>query len=312
MTTNDSGGDPNQAVAITRQAVADGAEIVVAASTSAETIPMSEIVLGSPQTLMLSPSSALLAAQRAADPSAYPNVISNQVVADKFRDCYIPTYLELSGAKKVGIILTDNVTGQSIAKTLPALIEKQGAKVVANELYAPETTDFAPVLTKVKNADPDLIIVGYLPAPVSSLVKQAKDLGITNLAGTEGVSGSLIEQALGEKLEGFMWLNNVPKLPAEGKLAEVWAEWKSKYGDDPSANPDANALVYLGYDAMVGLRAAAKKAGTVDAAAVVKGFEGLDYTGILDWSYDEQASASVAIGVAQFVGGKTVYHDCPG
>jgi branched-chain amino acid transport system substrate-binding protein len=310
VTTEDSGGDPNQAVAITREAVADGVPVVVASSTSAETIPMSELIVPSPETLMLSPSSALLADLRAADPGAFPNVISNQVVASTFRECYIPTYLELSGAETVGIVMTDNVTGQSIAESLPELIEAAGGEVVASELYAPETTDFAPILTEVRNADPDLILVGYIPVQVASLLRQANDLGITNIAGVEGVYPNAVEEAVGERIEGFMWLHNLPPLPAEGKLAEVWDAWQAKYGDDPAGSPDSNALVYLGYDAVIGFQEAVERAGSVEPAAVVEAFADLEYTGILDWTYDENASASVEIVIGRWEDGEPVYHEC--
>jgi len=69
------------------------------------------------------------------------------------------------GAKTVAVLAPNNAYGQGQAKAVPELADDYGLRVVGSELHDPNATDFVPQLTRLKNADPDSVIVfGVVPA----------------------------------------------------------------------------------------------------------------------------------------------------
>jgi branched-chain amino acid transport system substrate-binding protein len=77
--------------------------------------------------------------------------------------------------KKVAILNQNDETGIAMRDVLKGAAPQLGLEVVAAELVPPETTDFAPALTKIKDAHPDLIYLG-VQAQIVGAVRTAIDL----------------------------------------------------------------------------------------------------------------------------------------
>ncbi|MBI5605086.1 MAG: ABC transporter substrate-binding protein [Deltaproteobacteria bacterium] len=88
--------------------------------------------------------------------------------------------------------------GKSSAKAYQGAFDKLGIKIVANEWLDQRTqTDFRGQLTKIKGANPDVIMLSAYDEAAAGVIKQAHELGIkTPFAVSTGF------QAMGEKLTG--------------------------------------------------------------------------------------------------------------
>lgn len=65
---------------------------------------------------------------------------------------------ELAG-KKVALLYVDDSLGESLAQTLEAGLEAEGGEFVLAEGFAASTTDLAPVIAKLKEAEPEVVVL---------------------------------------------------------------------------------------------------------------------------------------------------------
>jgi len=66
----------------------------------------------------------------------------------------------------------------SAYSTITGVLADEGIDVVADEAFQTDDTDFRSQLTKVKNGDPDAVVLSALPGATVPLVQQARELGI--------------------------------------------------------------------------------------------------------------------------------------
>jgi branched-chain amino acid transport system substrate-binding protein len=156
---------------------------------------------------------------------------------------------------------------------------KQKMPVKTIEKYAPETTDFRPILTKLKGkGSKTFIIIGY--DEVGLLIKQAKELGIdATFIGVDTVTSEGFLKNAGSAADGmfftFWEMNN------NERAAEVLQKVIAKYGK----KPDAEIFTATGYDAMMLTAEAMKSPKPLNQALYeIKDFEGI--TGTLTMSED--------------------------
>lgn len=152
--------------------------------------------------------------------------------------------------------------------------EEKGGKIVAKEGCKTGDTDFRPQMTKIKNADPDVILLplgSYKEVALSA--NQARELGIDSvlLGGDTWPSETLFEMA-GPALEGSFVVNHFDY--NDPAAAEVTKMYKEKY----DANPEINA--YMVYDAFKLLIAAIEKAGSADPQAITDALTQVEIDGV--------------------------------
>ena len=152
--------------------------------------------------------------------------------------------------------------------------EEKGGKIVAKEGCKTGDTDFRPQMTKIKNADPDVILLplgSYKEVALSA--NQARELGIDSvlLGGDTWPSETLFEMA-GPALEGSFVVNHFDY--NDPAAAEVTKMYKEKY----DANPEINA--YMVHDAFKLLIAAIEKAGSADPQAITDALTQVEIDGV--------------------------------
>jgi len=81
-------------------------------------------------------------------------------------------------AKTVSMLIQDNDFGQSLAKGFRQYAESLGVKVLSADKFKMGEKEFSPVLTKIKQLNPDLIYNTAYPHDGALILKQAADLGI--------------------------------------------------------------------------------------------------------------------------------------
>ena len=203
-----------------------------------------------------------------------------------FRACFTDPYqgkvaayfaYQRLGKRNAAIFMTiDDPYSTGLAQYFTENFEKAGGKIVATENYTSGEKDFRAPLTKIKNANPDVIFIPAYYNDVALIAKQARDLGIkTLLLGGDGwPSENVIDLAGGPggALEGCMFVNH---LDMQGDLAKpVRDEYKARTGKNAELNS------YMVHDALLMVIEAIKRAGSLDGEKVMKALESCDLEGV--------------------------------
>ena len=152
----------------------------------------------------------------------------------------------------------------------------KGGRVVGEAAYAAGDKDFKAQLTKLKSFNPDVIIVAGYYTEGGAISKQARDLGITQpLIGGDGWSDAKFHEYAGSNISNVFFSDHASVESPAPAIQKYVAAYKAKYtGKEP------NSLGALGYDAMMVLADAMKRAKSLDgpdlrdAIAATKGFQG--------------------------------------
>jgi branched-chain amino acid transport system substrate-binding protein len=221
-----------------------------------------------------------------------------------FRVCFIDSYTgdvtanfawnDLK-AKKAAVlyeISSDYSTGvrDYFEKAWKAL----GGELVADEAFKTGDVDFRAQLTKIKDANPDVIVMPYLYKEVALSTKQARDLGIkaTFIGGDGWPSTELLTMAA-DAVEGSYFINH-----ADVDAPNV-AEYRKAYEAKYNKTIEINAI--MSHDAMLMLKAAIEKAGKADPVAVrdalenLQGVQGLSGTITMDPATHNPAGKAAVI-----------------
>ncbi|MBR1403009.1 MAG: ABC transporter substrate-binding protein [Treponema sp.] len=188
-----------------------------------------------------------------------------------FRACYDDPFQGTVGGKfaaetlgsKNAAILYDigNDYSVGLSENFTASFVANGGTIVAIESYSTGDKDFNAQLTKIKNANPDVIYLPDYYGTVALIAKQLRAQGITTpIVGADGWDG-LTENAGDEVLNGF-YSNHYAADSTEPKVQNFVKNYKEKYTLTPTS------FAALGYDSVYMLRDAIEKAGNVDSEAV--------------------------------------------
>jgi branched-chain amino acid transport system substrate-binding protein len=280
IVVEDDKSDPKEAVTAANKLLSqDKAIALIAATTSSSTLAVKEIAAqkGVPQMAMAAanditdkapadwiwrtPQKDALAVQRALD--------------------YISKNLK---AKKIAVLHDENAFGSSgnaeIAKQAPGM----GLEVVAAESYKTNDTDMTAQLTKIKGANPEVLVVwGTNPGPALA-AKNMKQLGMTiPYVGSHGIANKTFITLAGDAAEGVVFPAGrllVPSSISDAKQKEVTEKFIADYSAKYSANP--NPFAGYAFEAITILADAISRAGSTDAKAIqtalnaTSGFPGPD------------------------------------
>ncbi len=174
--------------------------------------------------------------------------------------------VEKLGLKKVAILYDQsNAFSVSLIAPFKAYAQSVGAKIVAEEVYGKGDKDYKTQLSKIKDAGADAL---YVPNYIQDLVitlKQAKQVGlkIPIIGGLDFAPpfANLVNDP--EAATNCYFANNFSD--TEPQLQEVKKAYVDKYKEDPVNK------VYLGYDKIIIIAEAAKKAGSTKPEDVMKG-----------------------------------------
>ncbi len=201
------------------------------------------------------------------------------------------TYVaETLGVKKVAVLHDENAFGSSgaaeIEKTAPTL----GLEIVAKESYKTDEADLTAQLTKIRGANPEVLIVwGTNPGPALA-AKNMKQLGMEiPYVGSHGIANMKFVELAGDAAEGVVFPAGrllVPASITDAKQKAVTDEFvelfKSTYNESP------NTFAGYAWEAISLLVDAINRAGSTEAAAIqaalnaTQGFVGPD--GVYNYS----------------------------
>jgi len=179
-------------------------------------------------------------------------------------------------AKKISLIFMDNDFGRAISSGFAAWAEKLGATILSKQMYKfPGEKDFRPFLTRIKEGSPDVIFAAGYYNEAASMVRQAKELGITSqILGEEGFDSPKFLEIAGPAAEGVIIATNLDRDDSRPLVQNFLKNYRKAY------NEDADMVGASSYDAFMILVNAIGKAGT-DPKAIQKAlFETKDYNGL--------------------------------
>jgi branched-chain amino acid transport system substrate-binding protein len=180
------------------------------------------------------------------------------------------------GLKTVALLNVDDLGGRAVEQGGRDLAKKKGLLVVFAGTYPNGTTDFSPVVTKIRAANPDVLVGTYNTADAVAIVSQLKASDVSpRMFGLDGRAASyLLPKNLGRDAEfiygAIPWLPELLAVRAGGliPIARQYPgvrEFIEAYRKEFSG-ADPNFLVPAGYGGCQILVEAVRRAGSLDGA----------------------------------------------
>ena len=156
--------------------------------------------------------------------------------------------LHTLNSKDVAILKINNDYGKSSADSFKAEFLKNGGRVLAEETFAPNVSDFRTELTKLKALSPKLIYLAVYPKEGGLLLRQAKELGITArfIASVAILGGTDFFNTAGESAEGLLIATSIPVLSgtSDTSVRNFVKGYQAKYQEMPGAQHLYTARAY--------------------------------------------------------------------
>lgn len=106
------------------------------------------------------------------------NIVYMGAVSQQMWEYFIPWLKEKYG-DKMFFVYSDTTGAQLMTEQAAAVCEEIGGEIVGEEAVPTGQTDFATILTKVKEADPDVIISGLWSDSETAMYKQFQNYGLS-------------------------------------------------------------------------------------------------------------------------------------
>ncbi|KAA9004907.1 ABC transporter substrate-binding protein [Paenibacillus spiritus] len=209
---------------------------------------------------------------------------------------------------KTAVIYTDASSDYSkgLQKFFEETFTKSGGKIVSQESYQQKDSDFKAVLTRIKEAKPDVVYVPGYYEEVGKILKQAREVGLTVpfLGGDGWDSPQLAEIAGKDALNNTYMSNHYSPEDTAKEVTDFVEAYKAANG---GSVPDGMAA--LGYDAVKLVADAISRAGEAtpekikEALAATKDLQLATGKITLNESHDPVKAAVVL----KFVDGKQTF-----
>ena len=235
--------------------------------------------------------------------SCSPYLFVNAWVPDQQVAPIIDYFMKEKSAKTFFLVGSDYAFGRGMLAFTKSYIEKKGGKVIGDE-YAPmDATDWTAIISKIKATNPDALVTSTAGgAPNVTLTKQLRAAGIKapygNLAVDEGTAKAMGPDAEGIYISGS-YLTNIDSAANKTFLASM----DKKFGSNLKT---PNDLSVPQYEAVYAYKAAVEKAGSTDAAAVLKALAEVSVDGPrgkITMSKQRHAPLTMYLGQVQADGG---------
>jgi branched-chain amino acid transport system substrate-binding protein len=297
--------DPKQGVSVANNFAADGVKFVIGHYNSGVTIPASEVYQEN-GILEITPA------------STNPKVTERNMW-NIFRTCgrddqqgkvaggYILDHFK---GKKIAFVHDKTTYGKGLADETLKTIQAGGMKEVLYEGINTGDKDYSALISKIKQAGPDLVYFGGLYTEGGLIVRQMRDQGVkAPLMGGDGITSDEFATVGGPGVEGtLMTYGPDPRNRPEAK--DVVAEFRKK-GFEPEA------YTLYSYAGVQIIKQAAEAAKSVDAKKVAEQMHsGMHFKTVLgDMAYDTKGDIT-KLDYVMYIwkkdpSGKINYVECP-
>jgi branched-chain amino acid transport system substrate-binding protein len=191
------------------------------------------------------------------------------------------------GDKNIAIIDDKTAYGRGLADEVKKTLNAAGVQEVLNESYTAGEKDYSALVSKLKQADVGALFVGGYHTEAGLILRQMREQGMdTVLMGGDALVTQEYWSITGPAGEGTL-MTFSPDPRKNPAAAEVVARFKEK-GIEPEG------YVLYTYAALQAWKAAAEKAGTTDAPAVVKALNDTEFDTVIGkFRFDEKGDPSL-------------------
>ena len=196
-------------------------------------------------------------------------------------------------AKKLAFLGRNDDWGRTASGQIKAKAPELGATVVADEYFEVGSMDFYGLLTKIRAAGPDAVLVACYIEDGLSLMKQYRELQMKPAVLGLGViwSSPTFMKAAGRTIEG-VYLSTGPTTSESPELTAFGADLQKVTGH-PALPYEVTA-----YDNLMMAMAAMKKAGSIDGTAVRDAMRNFQYKGLLQtYRFGSSGQSEVQINI---------------
>jgi len=203
--------------------------------------------------------------------------------------------------KRIAILYISSDYGIDATKILVDLLNQKGYPPVAVESFNEGDRDFSSQLIKIKEKDPDTLILWALYEPAALITKQAAQMGLdVQILGSGGLTHPKYAELAGEAANGVIVTLTYHPTSKDPHIRSFTEKFQEKYGKMPD-HYNAQA-----YDAVMIIGAALEKVGADDpsklrdAIASTKNFKGISGT----ISFDDKGDSEREEMIIQIRNGK--------
>lgn len=257
LVSEDDEGNPDKTVnAFKKLSTKDGVKVVIGSLTSGCTQAITTLAQAS-KVIQIAPAATAPAITDAGD------FIFRACFIDPFQGTVGGKFAAETLGKKRAAILYDigNDYSVGLSDNFKIAFTKAGGSIVSEESYATNDKDFNAQLTKIKNANPDVVYLPDYYGTVALIAKQLRAQGITApIVGADGWDG--LTSNAGDEVLGGYYSNHYAVDSTEPAVKKFVESFRAKYNKDP------NSFAALGYDCVYLIRDAIVAAGAEDSIAV--------------------------------------------
>jgi branched-chain amino acid transport system substrate-binding protein len=244
LVVRDNGAKADQAASVAQQLISSQEVVaMVGPNSSACAIPAGEIA-ESLKCVMISPWST--------NPKTTLDQASGVPKRYVFRGCFTDPFQALVlakfarndlGAAKAAVLYDVSSEAPLVQATLfKDTFTANGGEVVAFETFTTGDKDFSAQLTKIREANPDIVFLPTYYNDVPLIAQQARRLGITaKLLGSDAWSSPEIIKLGGADVDGSYFCNHFSTQIATDQAKQFVADYTAKYGQAPD---DVAALTF--------------------------------------------------------------------
>ena len=227
---------------------------------------------------------------------------------DSFQGEILAKYTKEKLGKTTAAVLYNSSSDYSkgIANAYKETLEKNGGQVVEFLSYGTDKeTDFKAQLTKIKSANPDVIILPDYYNVVGLIAKQARDMGITSqFLGGDGWESEELTKIGGTAVDGAIYINNYYAEDTEENVKNFVDSYTKKYNKTP------DCFAALSYDTAKILVKAIEKANSTDGTAIRDALAGMEINSVTgNIKFNEERSAVKSATIIKINGDKKELND---
>jgi branched-chain amino acid transport system substrate-binding protein len=178
----------------------------------------------------------------------------------------------------VALLYADDAFDVSVASGTRELLGKAGLKTVLDERYSTNASDFASLLSRIKSAQPDAVLMAGHETEILNFIRQSKSLNVNPhfYSFTVGVPSADFRKALGKDADYAFgmtsWLPSAAQKDDYFGNAEKFAQaYQKRFGYEPDYHAASAVAVVEAY------AKALEAAGTTDPAKVRDAIAHVDF-----------------------------------
>jgi len=248
--------DPKQAVTVANQLISDGVRLIIGHYCSGSAIPASKVYMEEGAVLIT--------------PAATNPKLTDEAKDVIFRVCgrddrqgsvdakYI---LKNFAGKKIAIINDQSAYGLGLANEVKKTLNDAGVQEVLFEAYTPSERDYSALISRIKQANAEVLFIGGYHTEAGLIARQLKEQGASvQLVGGDALVTDELWKIAGPAAEGM--LMSFGPDPRKRPEAQPIIEALRKSGYEPEG------YTFYTYAAFQALIAAIKNAGSADPMKV--------------------------------------------